>query len=343
MRNSRISRYLRHGTLTQLRAFEAVARHGNFTRAAEELHMAQPTVSAQMRKLAVTVGSPLLEQVGKRVHPTAAGIALSAACGEIVTALERFEQTLSDLRQLRAGTLRIAADTTVKYMVPCMLAEFARRHPGIEASLQVLRSDALLERLAQDADDLYLLTDPPQRDGIVVHPILPNPFVVLARCDHPLARAKSIPFARLAGEPLLVREDGSATRAVTNRLLVQRGVEPKVCVELGSNEAIMEAIVAGMGVAVLARYSIGLRLDRHELVELDVEGFPLELYWYAAYPAGKHLSPPAAAFIDMLKCDASALLATTNRPDAAGRRVDRGRSGRASAGRRVVQPTPDDT
>jgi DNA-binding transcriptional LysR family regulator len=309
MQQNRIHRYMRHGMLPQLRVFQAVSRHGNFTRAAEELHIAQPTVSSHIKKLTETVGLPLLEHVGMRVHPTATGAALNAACEEILAVLARFEDTLSDLRELRSGTLRIAVGTTEKYIVPRLLAEFARRHPGIEASLQVLPCEPLLARLLADADDLYFLTHPPEHAGIVAQPVLPNPFVVLARSDHPLARVKSIPFSRFAQEPILVRESGSSTRAVTRRVFAQRSFEPRVRMELGSNEAIKEAILAGMGVAILARYSIGLNLDPQEMAELDVEGFPIELCWHVVYPASKHLSPLAQAFADMVKREAKSLLA----------------------------------
>jgi DNA-binding transcriptional LysR family regulator len=289
--------------------FEAVVRHGSFTRAAAELHIAQPTASLHMKKLTDTVGLPLLEQIGKRVHPTAAGVALKTACGEIQAALERFEGALGGLRDLSAGSLRIVAATTEKYIVSRLLAEFVRRYPQIEASVQVLSCEALLARLADGADDLYFLSPPSRRDGVVMQPVLPNPFVVLARSDHPLAGARSTPFARFAQEPLIVREPGSCTRAVTQRVFAAHGLEPAIRVELGCNDAIKEAVLSGLGVAVLARYSIGFDLDPRALAVLDVEGFPIESDWHIAHPAGKRLSPIARAFMAMVQGEAPRLLA----------------------------------
>jgi DNA-binding transcriptional LysR family regulator len=144
---------------------------------------------------------------------------------EIEATLERFEDNLCGLRGLSAGSLRIAAATTEKYIVPRLLAEFVRRHPEIEPLVQVLPCEALLARLADGADDLYFLSLPPGREGIVMQPVLPNPFVVLARSDHPLAGARSTPFARFAQEPLIVREPGSGTRAVTKRIFAAHGLE----------------------------------------------------------------------------------------------------------------------
>jgi DNA-binding transcriptional LysR family regulator len=309
----KVQRYLRSGLLPQLRVFEAVVRHGSFTRAAAELHIAQPTASLHIKKLTDTVGVPLLEQVGKRVNPTAAGVALKTACAEIQGALERFEDNLCGLRGLSAGSLRIAAATTEKYIVPRLLAEFVRRHPEIEASVQVLPCEALLTRLADGADDLYFLSLPSGRDGIAMQPVLPNPFVVLARSDHPLAGARSTPFARFAQEPLIVREPGSGTRAVTDRVFAARGLAPAIRMELGCNDAIKEAVLAGLGVAVLARYSIGFDLDPRALAVLDVEGFPIESDWHIAHPAGKRLSPIARAFMAMVQEEAQRLLAVPPR------------------------------
>jgi DNA-binding transcriptional LysR family regulator len=309
----KVQRYLRSGLLPQLRVFEAVVRHGSFTRAAAELHIAQPTASLHIKKLTDTVGVPLLEQVGKRVHPTAAGVALKTACAEIQGALGRFEDNLCGLRGLSAGSLRIAAATSERYIVSRLLAEFVRRHPEIEASVQVLPCEALLARLADGADDFYFLSPPSGRDGVVMQPVLPNPFVALARSDHPLAGARSTPFARFAQEPLIVREPGSGTRAVTQRVFAAHGLKPAIRMELGCNDAIKEAVLSGLGVAVLARYSIGFDLDPRALVVLDVEGFPIESDWHIAHPAGKRLSPIARAFMTMVQGEAQRLLAAPPR------------------------------
>ena len=143
----------------------------------------------------------------------------------------------------------------------------------------------------------------------MAQPILPNPFVVLARSDHPLAGVKSVPFSRFAQEPLLVREPGSGTRAVAERVFAERGLAPRVRMELGSNEAIKEAILAGLGVAILARYSIGFDLDPQELAVLDVEGFPIESHTgTSSIQRGKHLSPAARAFCQLVRVETKGLL-----------------------------------
>jgi DNA-binding transcriptional LysR family regulator len=280
-----------------MHALEVVARHGSFTRAAEELHMAQPTVSLHVKKLTETVGVPLLECSGKRVLPTAAGRALGLACEEILGAFVRFDEALADLRGMRSGTLSLAIGTAEKYLVPPLLAEFVRAHPGIAPTVQMLPRAALLARFAAAADDVYLMPDPPACAERMAQPLLAHPFVVFARRDHSLAAVKSIPFTRFAEEPLLLREPGSATRAVADRVFAERRLAPKVRMELGSNETIREAMLSGLGVAILGRYSIGL--EPPALAVLDVTGFPVPMQSFFVHPAHRRPSAAARGFVEI--------------------------------------------
>jgi DNA-binding transcriptional LysR family regulator len=308
MLQSNIRRYLKHGTLPQLRVFEASARLGSFTRAAQELHMAQPTASVQIKKLTETIGLPLFEQVGKRVYLTDAGQRLYAGCHDVFRALSTLEETLTDMRGLDSGNLRLAVSSTGEYFAPRILGAFIQRYPGVDASLQIHNRTTLMERLANNEDDLYIFADPPEREDVVTQVLLPNPLVVFARDDHPLANEKDIAFERLASEPFLMREPGSGTRMLATRLFAQRGLAPRIRMELSSNEAIKEAILAGLGVSILSRYTLGLEPEHSRLVCLDVEGFPLENHWHFVYPAGKQLSVAARAFLDFARVEAKGLV-----------------------------------
>jgi len=296
MRQRRIRRYLKHGTLPQFSVFEAVARLASYTRAGEELYLAQPTVSVQIKKLTETIGTPLFEQVGKRIHLTEAGRALHEACRDIFSRLAAVEDRLADIRGLSAGRLSLAVSTTGKYFAPRLLAAFVQQHPGIEVSLQIHHRETLIERMSANADDLYIFANPPDTD-VVKQAILPNPMAVFARADHPLARQKRIPFKRFAQEPFLIREPGSGTRLAAQRVFERHGIDPKVRMELGSNEAIKQAILAGLGVSILSRYTLGLDTEQRQLLTLDVENFPLEGQWYFVYPSGKQLSVVVQAFM----------------------------------------------
>jgi len=322
MPQSNIHRYLRHGTLPQLCMFEASARLGSFTRAAEELHMAQPTASVQIKKLTETVGLPLFEQIGKRIYLTEAGHRLQASCEEMFRTLSNLEDALAGMRGLDSGHLRLAVSTATKYFAPRMLTLFIRRHPGMEVSLQIHNRQALIERLAANQDDLYIFADPPESEELVTQTILPNPMVVFARADHPLAREKNIAFARLAQEPFLMREPGSGTRLAAEAVFDRHQLKPQVKMELSSNEAITQAILAGFGVSILSRYTLGLETEQAQLTCLDVEGFPLERHWHFVYPIGKQISAAAKEFMDLVRIETKQLvldhLAQSMHPDSAG-------------------------
>jgi DNA-binding transcriptional LysR family regulator len=303
-----IRRYLKHGTLPQLRVFEASARLGSHTRAAEELHIAQPTASVQIKKLTETVGLPLFEQVGKRVYLTDAGQCLYAGCHDVFRALSVLEEALNAIRAVESGHLRLAVSSTGKYFAPRMLGAFIQRYPGVEASLEIHNRKTLIDRLANNEDDLYVFASPFEREDVVTQALLPNPLVVFARDDHPLANARKIAFERLAAEPYLMREPGSGTRLLATKLFEQHGLVPRIRLELSTDEAIKEAILAGLGVAIMSRFTLGLEPEPSRLICLDVEGFPLENHWHFAYPVGKQLSATARAFMDFARLEAKGLL-----------------------------------
>ena len=308
MPQSAIRRYLKHGTLPQLSVFEAVARLGSFTKASEELFMAQPTVSVQMKKLSETIGLPLIEQVGKRVQLTDAGRVLHEGCLDLFKALARVEQNLADLRGLETGRLQLAVSTTAEYFMPRILAEFVKHHPKIEVSLQILNRSALIDRMSRNLDDLYVFGGAPEGDDVVSHPILPNPIVALAHAEHPLAREKNIPFARFAEEPFLMRETGSGSRLTASELFTKHGIEPRVRMELSNNEAIKQAIIAGLGVSIMSRYALGLDVPHEQLAVLDVQGFPIDPGWAFVHPAGKQLSLVAQSFMELTLREARSLV-----------------------------------
>lgn len=304
---SNLRRYLKHGILPQLQVFEAVSRYESCTRAADELCMAQPTVSVQLRKLTETIGLPLFEQVGRRMCVTEAGHALYSASADIFARLQQLEDAFADMRGLRTGSLRLAVGTAGKYLAPRMLAGFLNQYPGVEVFLQIHNREMLLRRLAENVDDLYIFADPP--DGEVIsQSILPNSMVVFARADHPLAQQKAIAFDRFAEEWFIIREPGSGTRMLVNNIFAARGRKPRVRAELSTNEAIQQGILAGLGVSIMSRYALGLDVEQKQLVALDVEGFPIQCSWCFVYPHGKQLSLVAQAFMDLVRDEARRLI-----------------------------------
>ncbi|MDP5241172.1 LysR family transcriptional regulator [Uliginosibacterium sp. 31-16] len=306
---TRIQRFLKHGSLPQLVVFEACARLGSFTRAAEELHMAQPTVSVQIRKLTETAGVALFEQIGKRMFLTEAGQALQAACGEIFRAMEQAESALDPLRGIEGGVLRLAACPAARCFGLRMLAAFVRSHPGAQIELSVGNRAQLQQRLADNTDDLYLFTQSLQGMAVVQQAVLSNPLEAWVLAGHPLLRRARVSLAQLADEAFLMREHGSATAEAVLRLFARHGLQPKVRMVLSDDEEIRQAVAAGLGVAILPRHGFGPTLDGvRGLRPLAVEGLPLPAQWNFAYPFGKRPSPVARAFMDFVRAETPSLL-----------------------------------
>lgn len=291
---------MKQATLHQLKVFEAAARNGSFTRAAEELFLTQPTVSMQVKQLTKAVGLPLFEQVGKRLYLTEAGRELFATCRAIFEKIAQFEMTVADLKGLKQGRLRLAVITTAKYFVPRLLGPFCQLYPGIDIALQVTNHSGIVDRLKENLDDLYIMSQLPDNLDISFQPFLENPLVVLAPVNHPLAREKNISLQRLSEEPFILREPGSGTRTAVQKLFDEQGIKLKVKLELGSNEAIKQAIVGGLGISVLSRHTITPESANPELTVLDVEYFPIKRNWYMVYPAGKQMSVVARTYFEYL-------------------------------------------
>lgn len=287
-------------TLQQLRLFEAVARHGSFTRAAEAMHLSQPAVSIQIKRLEEQLGVALFEQMGKKIYLTAAGRELYATCGELFERLDTFESRLEALRGEVAGPLRLAAVTTAKYFLPYYLGAFLRRYPQVLPQLKVSNRARILERLGANEDDLYIMATLPEGDAIESHPFLNDELVVFAHPRHPLAGKKQIPLKQLTQERLIAREVGSGIRMTVDRLLADHGLELTPYMELGSGEAIKQAVMAGIGIGILSTFSLRQELAAGKVVLLDVKGLPLQRTWYALHRRGKQLSPAAVKFIEFL-------------------------------------------
>ncbi|OKH20976.1 LysR family transcriptional regulator [Hydrococcus rivularis NIES-593] len=287
-------------TLHQLVVFEATARHGSFTRAAEELFITQPTVSSQIKQLTKAVGLPLFEQIGKRLYLTEAGKELLATCQEIFERLDNFEMKVADLKGTKQGRLRLAVITTAKYFIPRILGSFCQQYPGIDISLKVTNHQLIQKRMMENEDDLYILSHPPEDMDLSTQSFLDNPLVVVAPRNHPLAMERNIPIQRLNDEPFIMREAGSGTRYAVQQLFARHKVIVKVRLELGSNEAIKQAIAGGLGISVLSQHTLLGEGSNSELAILDVQHFPIKCRWYAAYLAGKQLSVITQTFLDYL-------------------------------------------
>ena len=287
-------------TLHQLKVFETVARKGSFTRAAEELQITQPTVSSQVKQLTKTIGLPLFEQIGKSLYLTDAGKELLATCQNIFEKLDNFEMKVADLKGTKQGQLKLAVITTAKYFVPRLLGSFCQHYPGIDVALKVTNHREIQERMSNNQDDLYIVSNPRDEIDLKSQSFLNNPLVVVARKDHPLAQKKDIDIQELQDRPFIMREQGSGTREAILKLFAEHDISVKVKLELGSNEAIKQAISGGLGISILSEHCLISERVSGELTILDFKHFPIKRRWYVSHLAGKKLSVIAETFLEYL-------------------------------------------
>lgn len=290
-----------HISLRQLELFACVARNESYSRAAGELHLTQPAVSVQIRNLEDSVGTPLLEYVGRRLYLTDAGRELYSAASSVLETLDRFAMLVADLKGLKQGRLRLSAVTTAKYFMPRLLGVFCARYPGVDAELKVGTRAEVIARLEHNSDDLCVMGRPPQAMNVVAEAFLDNELVVIARDDHPLAGRRRIALGRLVEEPFLMREAGSGTRMALEALLAASDLQARTRMEFASNEAIKQAVLGGLGVAVVSRHALAADAHDSGITELDVAHFPLRRHWYVVHPAEKRLSVVAQEFLRFLR------------------------------------------
>ena len=287
-------------TLHQLKVFETVARNGSFTRAAEELFITQPTVSSQVKQLTRAIGLPLFEQIGKSLYLTDAGKELLSACQDIFERLDNFEMKIADLKGTKQGQLNLAVITTAKYFVPRLLGPFCEQYPGIDVALKVTNHQEIQQRMLGNRDDLYIVSNPNEDIDLKSQSFLNNPLVVVARKDHPLASQRNIDLKEMNDQSFIMREQGSGTREAILKLFDDYDISVKVKLELGSNEAIKQAIYGGLGISVLSEHCLISEGMSGELTVLDFQHFPLKRRWFVTHLAGKKLSVIAETFLNYL-------------------------------------------
>lgn len=304
-----------HVTLRQLKVFESVARHLSFSRAAEDLHLTQPAVSMQIKQLEDSVDLPLFEQIGKKIYLTDAGRELYHYSRAISEQLTDMELALDELKGLERGKLNISVVSTANYFAPHLLAKFCQRYSGITVSLNVSNRETVLKHLADNVTDLAIMGQPPNGLDIATESFMENPLVVIAPPGHPLCSARRIPVKRLEQETFLLREPGSGTRSAMERFFAEHRISISKGMEADTNEAIKQAVQAGMGLAIMSLHTAELELETKRLRILDVQDFPIMRHWHVVHRKNKRLSSVAQAFREFLLKEAHELVAHVARVD----------------------------
>ena len=299
---------MKNATLRQLRVFESAARLLSLTRAAEELHLTPPAVSIQIRQLESHADAPLFERAGRGLRLTQAGEEVLARTREILAHIRDAEEAIAGLESLERGLLSVAVINAGDYFFPWLVAAFRDAHPGIRVRISVGNRDELLERLAAHEVDLAVMSHPPTDPVFAAEPFAPHPHVIVAAPGHPLVAKRSVAIERIAAEPLITREPGSATRLAMEQAFAESGVVPRIEMEIASNETIKQAVAAGFGVGFLSAHAVQQELALGRLAVIAVKGFPVMRQWYVVHRRDRRLPPITGAFRDFVVREGARLI-----------------------------------
>jgi DNA-binding transcriptional LysR family regulator len=288
---------LKNATLKQLRVFSAVARHLSFVRAAEELGLTPPAVSMQIKELETEVGLPLFDRSSRKVSLTMVGEYVLAYTQRVLAAMRDAEDMVARFRGLKTGVLDVAMVSTAKYFLPRLLVRFRDEHPGVEVRLEVGNNrDEVVALLREGRVELAIMGRAPQNWPSRSEPFAMHPHGLVTSVEHPFARMEKVSARSLMTEGFIVREPGSGTRAALDEYMEAHQMTPRIVMQMSSNEAIKQAVMAGMGVALLSLHTVGLELDHHLIAAPETEGLPVMRRWHVVNTLAKALSPAAEAF-----------------------------------------------
>lgn len=284
----------RHLSFRLLQVFRQVVQSGNISAASRLLHLTQPTVSLQLKKLSDIVGEPLLQYQQHKLQLTAAGELLYLMAMDIDERISEFSQQLQQQRHGSSGSISLAVVNTAQYLLPDILAAFAKAYPAVQVTLHIANRAKILERFEQQQDHLYLFSHPPSGENVQAEPVVPNPLYLVAPAAHWASNVTHLDVAQLKQERFLLREPGSATRMAFDTWLSGHATVLPHSMQMESNEAIRLSVIAGLGLAVLSVHTLPASvLHRQQLSILPVSGFPISSHWYLVQHANKRL-PQAA-------------------------------------------------
>ncbi len=291
---------MRNATIRQLQIFSVAATHLSFARAAEQLHLTHAAISLQIKQLEDVSGAQLFDRIGKRVFLTEAGGILLDHARQILQSLKDADESLMALKGLKGGRVTIAVTSTAEYFAPGLLAEFRKAQADVRVRLLVDNREAVSRLLISNEVDLAIMGRPPADLEAEAVGFAPHPLVLIAGAGHPLAGRDHLSVADIAAEIMIVREAGSGTRSAMEAFFREHAIEPIIDMEMGSNEAIKQAVVAGLGISFISQHTLGLELSARRLVVLKVEGTPVMRRWFLVRHKSKRLTPALGAFWDFV-------------------------------------------
>lgn len=283
-------------TFRQIRLFQALAETGSVSAAARVMHVTQPTASMQLKEMSQTLGLPLYEVIGKKVHLTELGQELAVTARTMVLEWEAFQQRADELKGLSRGKLRVAVVSTAKYFMPRLIGSFCKKYPAIDVALEILNRDGVVQRLQRNLDDLYIMSMPPTDMDLHDEWLMPNPIVVIAPISDDFSNKRNLSLTDLKSHRFILREAGSGTRMAADQYFRKKKFKPDIRLELGSNEAIKESVAGGLGIGVISKHALHGMNKENGVRVVEVGDFPLPSAWHMVHHKNQKLSPAALAF-----------------------------------------------
>jgi DNA-binding transcriptional LysR family regulator len=280
-------------TLKQLYSFEAVVRLGGFTSASKELHITQPAVYMQVQQLQKNIGAKLFNINGKTITATFIGKKIYETAVGAINVVENSKLEIDQSLNPDSGHLQIAVATTANSFVSRLLSRFKKEYPKMTFYIDVTNRQALLDNLKNNNADLVIMGEPPKNIPLISSAFMKNPLIAIAHPDNELLTKKKISIKDLNKETLLTREIGSGTRITIERFT---GLDFNSDIQINSNEAIVEAVQAGLGIGFVSKHSVSLQLKNNIIKQLDVAPFPIIRQWHIVHHAEAELSPIARRF-----------------------------------------------
>jgi DNA-binding transcriptional LysR family regulator len=280
-------------TLKQLYSFEAVVRLGGFTSASKELHITQPAVYMQVQQLQENIGTKLFHIKGKTITPTFIGKKIYETAVRAINVVENSKLEIEQNLNPDSGHLQIAVATTANSFVSRLLSRFKKEYPKMTFYIDVTNRHELLDNLKNNNADLVIMGEPPKNIPLISSAFMNNPLIAIVHPDNELLTKKKISIKDLNKETLLTREIGSGTRITIERFT---GLDFNSDIQINSNEAIVEAVQAGLGIGFVSKHSVNLQLKNNIIKQLDVAPFPIIRQWHIVHHADAELSPIARRF-----------------------------------------------
>jgi DNA-binding transcriptional LysR family regulator len=288
-------------TLHQLKVFSVIVEKKSITKAAEELNMTQPAASIQLKNFQDQFDIPLTEVIGRQLYVTNFGMEIYETAESILNEVSAIAYKTESFKGLLSGKLRISVVSTGNYVMPYFLNGFLKLHPQIDLVLDVSNKTNVIKDLEQNEVDFSLVTVSPKHLDVNEEPIMNNKLHLVAATSNSLNIKKIEDKSLFNRIPLIYREEGSGTRFTMQQFFAEEHIKPKIKLELTTNEAIKQAVVADIGMSIVSLLSIKNELSQNELKIIPVKGLPLESQWKLIWLRKKNLSPVALAFLDYVK------------------------------------------